>query len=163
VLWAGAQDSRISAVFASCSGEAGASLARRDWGETVDDMAQNFPWQLAGNYQKWVGRWNDMPVDSHMLIALMAPRALFCNGGTTDQWADPKGAFLGMVAAGPVYRLLGRKDLGVTELPPLDKALTDGDLGWLYHTGGHVATQEDWSAFLSMAARHFKERRGGKS
>jgi hypothetical protein len=162
VLWAGAQDQRIAAVFASCSGEAGAALARRDWGETVDDMAQNFPWQLAGNYQKWVGRWNDMPVDSHMLIALMAPRALFCNGGTKDQWADPKGCFLGMVAAGPVYRLLGRKDLGVTELPPLDRALTDGDLGWLYHTGGHVATQADWQAFLTIATRHFKERRGQK-
>ena len=63
-------------------------------------MAQNFPWQLAGNYQKWVGRWNDMPVDSHMLIALVAPRTLFCNGGTTDQWADPKGEFLAEVAAG---------------------------------------------------------------
>jgi hypothetical protein len=162
VLWAGAQDERIAAVFASCSGEAGAALARRDWGETVDDMAQNFPWQLAGNYQKWVGRWNDMPVDSHMLIALMAPRALFCNGGTTDQWADPKGEFLGMVAAGPVYRLLGRKDLGVTELPPLDKAVTDGDLGWLYHTGGHVATAADWQAFLTIAERTFKTRRGDK-
>jgi hypothetical protein len=158
VLWAGAQDERIAAVFASCSGEAGAALARRDWGETVDDMAQNFPWQLAGNYQKWVGRWNDMPVDSHMLMALVAPRALFCNGGKTDQWADPKGAFLGMVAAGPVYRLLGRKDLGVTELPPLDKALTDGDLAWHYHSGGHVATTADWRAFLILAERHFKER-----
>jgi hypothetical protein len=163
VLWAGAQDERIAAVFASCSGEAGAALARRDWGETVDDMAQNFPWQLGGNYQKWVGRWNEMPVDSHMLIALVAPRALFCNGGTTDQWADPKGAFLAMVAAGPVYRLLGAKDLGTTELPPLDKALTEGDLGWLYHTGGHVATTADWRAFLVVAERHFKERRKAKS
>ncbi len=160
VLWAGAQDERIAAVFASCSGEAGAALARRDWGETVDDMAQNFSWQLAGNYQKWVGRWNDMPVDSHMLIALMAPRTLFCNGGTTDQWADPKGEFLGMVGAGPVYRLLGRKDLGVTELPPLDKALTDGDLGWNYHTGGHIATPAEWRSFLSMAERRFKVRSG---
>jgi hypothetical protein len=162
VLWAGAQDERIAAVFASCSGEAGAALARRDWGETVDDMAQNYSWQLAGNYQKWVGRWNDMPVDSHMLIALMAPRALFCNGGTTDQWADPKGCFLGMVAAGPVYRLLGKKDLGVTELPPLDKVVTDGDLGWVYHTGGHVATLSDWRAFLDFAGRHFAATRGAR-
>ncbi len=73
VLWAAAQDERIAAVFASCSGEAGAALARRDWGETVDDMAQNFGFQLAGNYQKWVGKWNEMPVDSHLLIALCAP------------------------------------------------------------------------------------------
>ena len=74
VLWAAAKDERIAAVFSSCSGEMGAALARRDWGETVDDMAQNFGWQFAGNFQKWAGRWNDMPVDAHMLIALSAPR-----------------------------------------------------------------------------------------
>ena len=74
VLWAAANDERIAAVFSSCSGEMGAALARRDWGETVDDMAQNFGWQFAGNFQKWPGRWNDMPVDAHMLIALSAPR-----------------------------------------------------------------------------------------
>lgn len=64
-----------------------------------------------------------------------------------------------MVAAGPVYRLPGRKDLGTIELPHLGKALTDGDLGWLYHTGGHVATTADWQALLTMADRQFKERR----
>ncbi|HYV39140.1 MAG TPA: hypothetical protein VE988_25865, partial [Gemmataceae bacterium] len=117
VLWAGAQDERIAATFASCSGCTGAALARYDWGETVDDMAQNYAWQLGGNYQKWVGKWNDMPVDSHMLIACVAPRLLFCNGGTTDQWAAPKSQFLAMVAAGPVYKMLGAKDLGITQLP----------------------------------------------
>ena len=107
VLWASALDERIAAVFSSCAGEMGSALARRDWGETVDDMAQNFPWQFAGNLQKWPGRWNDMPVDAHMLIALSAPRPVFVTGGTTDQWADPEGMFLAEVAAGPVYRLLG--------------------------------------------------------
>ena len=72
VLWVGAQDPRVSVVFSSCSGEMGASLARRDYGETVDDMAANFPWQFAGNFQKYAGHWNDMPVDTHMLIALNA-------------------------------------------------------------------------------------------
>ena len=90
----------------------GSALARRDWGETVDDMAQNFGWQFAGNFQKWVGRWNDMPVDAHTLIALSAPRPVFVTGGTADQWADPVGEFKALVAAGPVYRLLGKKDLG---------------------------------------------------
>ena len=123
VLWASALDERIAAVFSSCAGEMGSALARRDWGETVDDMAQNFPWQFAGNFQKWPGRWNEMPVDAHMLIALSAPRPVFVTGGTTDQWADPVGEFLAQVAAGPVYRLLGRKDLGTTELPPLDTPL----------------------------------------
>jgi hypothetical protein len=150
VLWASAQDERIAAVFSSCSGEMGAALARRDWGETVDDMAQNFPWQFAGNFQKWVGRWNEMPVDAHMLIALSAPRRVFVTGGTTDQWADPVGMFKALVAAGPVYRLLGRKDLGTTGLPPLDSPLTGGDLGWHYHTGGHTATPADWRAFFEF-------------
>jgi hypothetical protein len=155
VLWASALDTRIAAVYSSCAGEMGSALARRDWGETVDDMAQNFPWQFAGNFQKWVGRWNEMPVDAHMLIALSAPRPVFTTGGTADQWADPVGEFLAEVAAGPVYRLLGRKDLGVTELPPLDSPLTKGDLGWHYHTGGHAATEADWSAFLQFLAKYF--------
>jgi hypothetical protein len=156
VLWAAAKDERIAAVFSSCGGEMGSALARRDWGETVDDMAQNFGWQFAGNFQKFVGRWNDMPVDAHMLIALSAPRPVFVTGGTTDQWSDPVGEFLAAVAAGPVYRLLGKKDLGVTKIPPLDTPLVDGDLGWHYHTGGHAATPADWNAFLQFVAKYFK-------
>ena len=153
-LWASAKDERIAAVYASCSGEMGAALARRDWGETVDDMTQNFPYWFAGNFQKYAGRWNDMPVDAHMLIALSAPRPVFVTGGTADQWADPVGMFKAQVAAGPVYRLLGKKDLGTTELPPLDSPLITGDLGWHYHTGAHSATPEDWKAFLEFLAKH---------
>ncbi len=155
VLWASAKDERIAAVFSSCSGEMGAALARRDWGETVDDMAQNFGWQFAGNFQKWPGRWNEMPVDAHMLIALSAPRPVFVTGGTTDQWADPVGMFKAQVAAGPVYRLLGKTDLGTTEVPALDTPLTRGDLGWHYHTGGHTATPADWKAFLEFLGKYF--------
>jgi hypothetical protein len=155
-LWASALDERVAAVYASCSGEMGAALARRDWGETVDDMAQNFPYWFAGNFQKFAGRWNDMPVDAHMLIALSAPRPVFVTGGTADQWADPVGMFKAQVAAGPVYRLLGKKDLGVSELPPLDTPLTNGDLGWHYHTGGHSATPADWKAFLEFLGKYFK-------
>ena len=155
-LWASAIDDRIAAVFASCSGEMGAALSRRDWGETVDDMTQNFPWWFARNFQQWAGRWNEMPVDAHMLIALSAPRPVFVTGGTADQWADPVGEFLATVAAGPVYRLLGRKDLGVTTLPPLDTPVIDGDLGWHYHTGPHTATPADWSAYLAFLDKYFK-------
>jgi hypothetical protein len=154
-LWASALDTRIAAVYSSCPGEMGAALSRRDFGETVDDMAQNFPYQFAGNFQKWAGRWNDMPVDAHMLIALSAPRPVFITGGTADQWADPKGEFLAEVAAGPVYRLLGKHDLGKMELPPLDTPIIGGDLGWHYHTGPHAATREDWLAFLAFAAKYF--------
>ena len=153
-LWASALDERIAAVYASCSGEMGAALARRDWGETVDDVAQNFPYWMAGNFQKYVGRWSDMPVDAHMLIALSAPRPVFVTGGTGDQWADPVGMFQALVGAGPVYRLLGRKDVGATALPALDTPLTSGDLGWHYHTGGHSATPADWQAFLQFVGKY---------
>jgi hypothetical protein len=157
VLWASALDTRIAAVFSSCAGEMGSALARRDWGETVDDMAQNFPWQFAGSFQQWPGRWNDMPVDAHMLIALSAPRPVYVTGGTTDQWADPVGEFLALVAAGPVYRLLGKKDLGVTTLPALDTPIISGDLGYHYHTGGHTATPADWKAFLQFVGKSFDD------
>ena len=155
VLWASALDERIAVVYSSCAGEMGSALARRDYGETVDDMAQNFPYQFAENFQKWVGRWNDMPVDAHMLIALSAPRPVFITGGTQDQWADPRGEFLAEVAAGPVYRLLDKKDLGTDQFPPVDTALTSGDLGWYYHTGPHAATAEDWRVFLDFLGKNF--------
>jgi hypothetical protein len=155
-LWTGAHDPRFALVFSSCAGEMGSALARRDYGETVDDMAANFPWQFAGNFQKYPGHWNEMPVDAHMVIALNAPRPVFITGGTQDQWADPRGEFLAEVAAGPVYRLLGQKDLGETEGPPLDKPLITGALGFLYHTGGHAILPADWQAFFDFAERYLK-------
>ena len=157
-LWAAALDERISAVFSVVPGEMGASLIRRDWGETLDDMAQNFPWQFAGNLQDWVGRWNELPVDQHMLIALIAPRAVYVNGGLRDQWSDPKGEFLALVAAGPVYELLGARGLGTDQLPELDQPLTGGHLAFHYHSEGHRAVPEDWRQFLQFAERYFANR-----
>ncbi|MEO6568297.1 MAG: acetylxylan esterase [Opitutaceae bacterium] len=155
-LWAGASDPRFALIFSSCAGEMGSALARRDFGESLDDMAGNFGWQFAGNLQKYPGHWNELPVDAHMLIALCAPRPVFITGGTKDQWADPKGEFLAEVAAAPVYELLGKRGLGITELPALDTPVIDGDLGFHYHTGGHTITPSDWTAFLTFAARHLK-------
>jgi hypothetical protein len=158
-LWLGAQDARVALVFSSCSGEMGASLARRDFGETVDDVAANFPWWFAGNFQKYAGHWNDMPVDTHMLIALNAPHPVFVTGGTEDQWADPRGEFLAEVAAGPVYRLVGKKDLGTSEFPPTDTPLLTGELAFNYHTGAHTITAAEWKTFLDFADRQLKSTR----
>ena len=155
-LWAGAQDPRFAMVFSSCSGEMGASLARRDYGETIDDMVANLSWQFAENFRKYSGHWNDMPVDAHMLIALNAPHPVFITAGTQDQWADPRGEFLAAVAAEAVYRLLGQKGLGETEGPPLDKPLIAGAIGFLYHTGPHAITAADWQAFFDFARRYLK-------
>jgi hypothetical protein len=156
VLVAGARDPRFALIYSSCAGEMGSSLARRDYGETVDDMAANFPWQFAGNFQKYAGHWNDMPVDTHEIIALNAPHPVFIGGGTQDQWADPHGEFLGAVAAGPVYRLVGKQDLGATSGPEIDHPYITGDLGFHYHTGGHTITLSDWDAFLNFADKYFK-------
>jgi hypothetical protein len=156
VLWAGAMDPRFSIVFSSQGGELGSALGRRDFGETIDDMAQNFPWQFAGNLQKYAGHWDDMPVDTHMLISLIAPRPLLITGGTGDQWSDPHGEFLGEVAAAPVYRLVGAKDLGTTEWPKPEVPLITGDLAYYYHTGPHAITKEDWVVFLNFADKYWK-------
>lgn len=154
-LWTGARDSRFALVFASCAGEMGAALARRDFGETVDDVIAKFPWWMSGNFQKYAGHWNDMQVDSHLLITLNAPRPVLITGGTEDRWSDPRGQFLAAVAAGPVYRLLGKKDLGTTELS-IDTPLITGELGFYQHGGGHAITAEDWKVFLDFADRHLK-------
>jgi hypothetical protein len=159
-LWAGASDPRFALVYSSCAGEMGSALARRDYGEVVDDMAENLPWQFAGNFQKYAGHWNDMPVDAHLLITLIAPRPVFITGGTEDQWADPRGEYLAVIAAGPVYRLLGARDLGTEAYPPpIDTPLITGDLGFHYHTGGHSMSDSDWKAFLDFADAHLKKGR----
>ena len=154
-LWTAARDERFAAVYASCSGEMGASLSRRDWGETIDNLSGPLHYFFAGNFVKYAGHWNDLPVDAHELIALIAPRPVFVTGGSADQWADPHGEFLAEVAAGPVYRLLGKNDLGTTNLPPLDVVVDSGELAFKEHTGGHAATTADWQDFLKFTERYF--------
>jgi len=156
VIWAGAQDTRLALVFSSCAGELGTSLARRDFGETVDDMAERFSYQFCANIQKFRGKWDSMPVDTHMIIALNAPHPVFITGGTQDLWADPKGEFLAEVNAGPVYRLFGKKGLGISDGPPVDTPLISGDLGFYFHTGGHAILASDWSTFLRFADKYLK-------
>jgi hypothetical protein len=154
-LLSAALEPRWAIVYASCSGECGAKPSRRDWGETLDDVCgvSEYHW-MAGNFLKYAGHWGDLPVDSPELIALVAPRPVFIGCGTKDQWADPHGQFLAAVAAGPVYRLLGRKDVGATELPAPDAELIAGDIGFRMHEGGHTDAL-DWPTFLKFAGKYF--------
>ena len=159
VLLAAAMDPRIALVFPTCSGEMGASISRRDWGETVDDMAQLFAPPLRRKlHQIMPAAGTTLPVDAHMLLTLVAPRPVFVAGGTTDKWSDPKGQFLAAVGAGPVFRLLGKRDLGTDKMPVPDTPLIAGDLAFHEHTGGHVVTPEEWQLFLKFADRYFKVR-----
>jgi hypothetical protein len=154
-LLAGALDDRWAIVYASCSGAMGASLEQRAWGETIDNVAGSgeYHW-MAGNFLKYAGHWNDMPVDAHELIALVAPRPLFITGGTRDQWSDPHGEFLAAVGADPVYRLLGARGLGTTIMPEPDSTLMSGELAFRDHEGGHTDAP-DWPVFLRFARRYF--------
>ena len=155
VLWTGAIDSRFAMVISSCSGEGGASLSRRDYGERIRNLVTNFPYWFTSTYQRYADKEDQLPVDMHELIALIAPRPVYITGGETDRWADPKGEFLACVAAGPVYRLLGGEDLGTDEMPALDQPIMKS-LAFHIHTGGHAITPFDWEQFLNFADRKLK-------
>jgi hypothetical protein len=155
-----AYDERFAIAFVSSSGAGGVKLHRRNWGELVENVAapSEYHW-MAGNFMKYAGplNWDDMPVDSHELVALGAPRPVFISGGATngDGWVDAKGMFLAAEGAGPVYKLLGKKDLGVHEFPPIETSLIDGDVAFRQHAGGHTPAP-NWPTFISFASRYFK-------
>ena len=157
-LVAMAYDPRFAVAYVSSSGAGGADPARRRFGEQLENVAATgeYHW-MAGNYLKYAGPLTpaDLPVDSHELIALCAPRPVFIGGGVTagDGWADARGTFLAEVAAGPVYRLLGARDLGTSTYPPVDTALVTGDLGFRQQNGGHTPLP-NFPTFLDFAARY---------
>ena len=160
-LLAMAYDERFAIGYISSSGEAGAKLFRRNFGEQIGNIAGTgeYHW-MAGNFIKYDGPLTekDLPVDAHELIALCAPRPVFIGAGATqgDGWVDAKGMFLAEVGAGPVYKLLGKKDLATTEFPPIETALIDGDLGFRQHTGGHTPAP-NWPTFLAFASRYMQD------
>jgi hypothetical protein len=155
-----AYDSRFAIAYISSSGAGGAELYRRNFGEQIGNVAGagEYHW-MAGNFLKYAGPLtpHDLPVDSHELIALCAPRPVFIGGGATegDGWADAKGTFLAAVGAGPVYELLGGKGLGTIELPLIETPLIGGDLGFRQHSGGHTPAP-NWPTFLMFASRYIK-------
>jgi hypothetical protein len=159
-LIAMAYDQRFAIAFVSSSGAGGASLFRRDYGEIVENLAGSgeYHW-MAGNFLKYAGplNWDDLPIDAHELVALCAPRPVFISGGSFngDAWVDAKGMFLAAVGAGPVYKLLGKKDMGTTEFPPIETTLIDGDVAFRQHSGGHTPGP-NWPTFLTFAQRYLK-------
>jgi hypothetical protein len=158
-LVAMAYEPRFAIGFIGSSGAGGAKLHRRRIGELVENVAGSgeYHW-MAGNYLKYAGPLtaNDLPVDSHELIALCAPRPVFISVGSPPgdgPWIDGKGQFLAAVAAGPVYELLGKKGLGASEMPAVEQALIDGDVAFRQHSGGHT-TGPNWPTFLEFAGRY---------
>jgi hypothetical protein len=154
-LWAGAADERFAMVVASCSGEGGAAIARRNYGETIAHMSApvRYGYQFAGNYAKYAKRVNEWPVDAHFLLALIAPRPLLLQTGNTDKWSDPYGEFLAAVAAEPVYELLGKKGLGTTQFPKAGEAILH-DLGYYMHDGGHGTVPSDFDVYVQFMQKY---------
>lgn len=160
-LVAMAYDPRFAVAYISSSGMGGAALYRRNFGERLENVAavNEFHW-MAGNFLKYAGPLtpNDLPVDSHELIALCAPRPVFIGAGEIhggDGWLDPKGMFMAAVAAGPVYELLGKKGLSIVQFPPVATSVLGGDIAYRQHHGGHTPLP-NWPYFLKFAARYLK-------
>jgi hypothetical protein len=156
-----AYDPRFAIAFVGSSGAGGTKILRRVFGEQVENLASSgeYHW-FAGNFIKYAGPLtpNDLPVDAHELVALCAPRPVYISSGSPfveGRWVDAKGMFLGGAYAGPVYRLLGKKDLGTMEPPAIEQGLTEGEIAFRQHAGGHT-TGPNWPNFIEFAERYFK-------
>lgn len=153
-LWAGAQDTRFGIVISNNSGEGGAALMRRDFGETTAIITKAFPHWFTPKYSTFAGNAAACPVDAHMLISLAAPRPIYIASAAEDYWADQKGEFLAGQYASPVYALFGKKHLSVDAPPPIDQPVGDF-IGYHNRTGKHDVTDYDWTQYLAFAKRHW--------
>ncbi len=157
-LWCGAQDKRVAIAVSNESGNSGAKLSRRDFGETVEAITRNFPHWFIPKYAEYGNNEENLPIDQHMLLALMAPRAVYVASAAEDSWADPKGQYLALVAAQPVFGLYRFKTKLPENMPPNNIQVIQLPLGFHNRDGGHDMNLFDWEQFVKFADEYFKNR-----
>ena len=150
-LWAGAEDQRFAMVVSNESGAGGAALARRRFGETVSRLNSAFPHWFCSNYKKYSDNEDALPVDMHMLLALTAPRALYVDCADEDLWGDPRGSYLSLYNAVPVFNLLGKNSTIPEAMPPLNKQIISGKVAFHIRYGVHNMLLKDWNWFMDFA------------
>jgi hypothetical protein len=154
-LWHGAQDKRVAIAVSNESGNSGAALSRRNFGETVERITTNFPYWFTPNYRQYAGNEEKLPVDQHMLLSLMAPRPVYVASAADDLWADPKGQYVALKEAQPVYELYGINSDLPAEMPDVNKQIIQSHMGFHNREGKHNMTPYDWQQFIRFADEYF--------
>ena len=156
-LFAAAEDQRFAICITNCSGNTGAALARREFGERINRINAAFPHWFNNNYKKFNNNENALPVDQHMLIALIAPRPVYATNASNDLWADPTGTFLSLKHAEPVYRLYGLKSRLPSSPPAINTPINHPPIGYHNREGEHNLKAYDWSNFVKFANAYYKK------